>query len=63
MRGLLVAFEGLDRSGKSSQTKLLNNYITNSLKEKAKILVFPGEKYFNRSIDTYWKSNRLIFKE
>jgi dTMP kinase len=39
-RGLLILFEGPDRCGKSTQVKLLYNYIVNN-GSKAKIISFP----------------------
>lgn len=40
MRGLLIAFEGLDRTGKSTQCKLLNEFLT-TLGQKSEVIKFP----------------------
>lgn len=40
-RGLLITFEGLDRAGKTTQAKMLEEYL-NSINKPAKIIRFPG---------------------
>ena len=40
-RGALIVFEGLDRSGKTTQTEKLLNYL-NAKNQKAVIQRFPG---------------------
>ena len=43
-RGLLIVFEGLDRSGKSTQTQMLLEKLQKENKE-AEILRFPSKKH------------------
>jgi len=49
MRGLLIAFEGLDRCGKTTQARLLKKYFDPSLSyeeiKKAQLIHFPRIKY------------------
>ena len=40
-RGLLITLEGLDRAGKTTQAKLLEEYL-NSNNKPTKIIRFPG---------------------
>ena len=41
-RGLLITLEGLDRAGKSTQAKLIQNYFQ-AKSQKAIIIRFPGK--------------------
>jgi len=47
-RGLLITFEGLDRAGKTTQAKLLEQHL-NSINKPTKIIRFPG-KFLNFAI-------------
>lgn len=44
-RGVLITFEGLDRAGKTTQAKMLQDYL-NSIQRPSKIIRFPGN-YFS----------------
>lgn len=71
-RGLLITLEGLDRAGKTTQAKLLENYL-NSMNKPAKIIRFPGlilkkkggfHIFYNKNREKHvgWTDNRLIFE-
>ncbi|KAF1743987.1 hypothetical protein MXB_429 [Myxobolus squamalis] len=56
MRGLLIAFEGLDRTGKTSQSLLLRDYIRNILKQRCELIRFPDrETEIGSLISSYLK--------
>lgn len=58
MRGLLIAFEGLDRTGKSTQCKLLSEFFT-SLGELSEVIKFPQrDTDFGQSIDSFLKKQK-----
>jgi dTMP kinase len=40
-RGLLIVIEGCDRSGKTTQTQLLSNYLTSKNLDN-EVMKFPG---------------------
>lgn len=62
-RGLLIAIEGIDRTGKSTQTTLLKNYFTKKNK-LAKIIKFPDRTtMFGKQIDSYLKSEQKFEDE
>jgi dTMP kinase len=42
-RGMFIVFEGLDRSGKSTQAKKAANYLQSKLGLKCKSLSFPSK--------------------
>ena len=42
-RGLLIVFEGLDRSGKSTQSAKLAKYLNEELQIKVKSINFPSK--------------------
>jgi dTMP kinase len=44
-RGLFVSFEGIDRSGKSTQCDKLIIHIKDCLKENAQKYTFPGMSF------------------
>jgi dTMP kinase len=59
MRGKLVVFEGLDRSGKSTQSKLLHENLENSV-----LVRFPNrETTTGKIIDTYLKGTQDLCDE
>lgn len=45
-RGLLIVFEGVDRSGKSTQVNLLEKYFIDKRNEKVDKIRFPGKNNF-----------------
>lgn len=45
-RGRLIVFEGLDRSGKSTQSKILTDRILNEIGRKVESIRFPGLSVF-----------------
>jgi len=47
-RGALIVLEGLDRSGKTTQVKLLEQRFV-ELGRKVKVMRFPGEFHFSSS--------------
>lgn len=67
-RGLLIVFEGLDRSGKTTQSDKLANRLENSMRLRQKInkcwsnfIQFPKQRNQNRSTNkqTLEKGNRF----
>jgi len=64
-RGLLINFEGLDRSGKSTQAKLLKDFLEKNRGETS-IIRFPGLLSLShstltlsfREIDIHWKNHQ-----
>jgi dTMP kinase len=44
-RGLLIVLEGMDRTGKSTQCKLLKEYLINIKNENVELINFPGIYY------------------
>jgi len=42
-RGLLIVFEGVDRIGKSTQIKMLEDYFTRVKQQGCKLFAFPGK--------------------
>lgn len=68
-KGLLVAFEGLDRTGKTTQSKLLLANLL-SLNLKAKLIHFPVrtsatgrilDQYLKKQIDLNSQASHLLF--
>jgi dTMP kinase len=60
MRGLLIALEGVDRSGKSTQTQMLENYL-NEKHKKTEIIKFPDRTTtFGKEIDSFLKNKKKI---
>lgn len=60
MRGLLIAFEGIDRTGKTTQTTLLKKKL-DSLSLPSKILKFPDRTtQFGKEIDAFLKNKSKI---
>lgn len=49
-RGLLIVFEGVDRIGKSTQIKMLNEYFTNVKQQGCKEFAFPGNQVNNYNL-------------
>ena len=41
-RGLLILFEGLDRSGKSTQADLTASFMRQTWKREVELIKFPG---------------------
>ncbi|CAH7685969.1 thymidylate kinase [Phakopsora pachyrhizi] len=53
-RGSFIVFEGLDRSGKSTQSKLLNQRLIESLKGPSRLIRFPDRLTpIGKIIDSY----------
>jgi len=50
-RGLLIVFEGLDRSGKSTQSKRLATYFQEELQRPFKSIAFPSKCIARTAID------------
>jgi dTMP kinase len=42
-RGMFIVFEGLDRSGKSTQSQLLSTYIREEMGLPVKAICFPSK--------------------
>uniref|UniRef100_A0A1I7WBR0 Thymidylate_kin domain-containing protein n=1 Tax=Heterorhabditis bacteriophora TaxID=37862 RepID=A0A1I7WBR0_HETBA len=52
-RGALIVFEGLDRSGKSTQAKLLRDHIRKSGRD-AEIIRFPGMSLYLSNVPFFY---------
>ena len=64
MRGLLIAFEGLDRTGKSTQIVNLHKFLTQTLQKKSEILKFPQrDSDVGKLIDLYLKKKTVLGDE
>lgn len=66
-RGLLITLEGLDRAGKTTQAKMLEEYL-NSIDKPTKIMRFPGKYFFieifkgiYRKKHFSWPNHQLLF--
>jgi len=53
-RGSLIVFEGLDRSGKSTQSKLLHNFLV-----KSKLYAFPNNTVPTGNLINQYLANKL----
>lgn len=47
-RGLFIVFEGLDRSGKSTQSAKLTKYLSEEMQIKVKAINFPSKYWFQK---------------
>ena len=60
MRGLLIAFEGIDRTGKTTQTNLLQKKLTTN-SYPTEIIKFPDRTtIFGKEIDKFLKNHKKI---
>ena len=63
-RGLLIAIEGIDRTGKSTQTELLKKFLTKKKNKNSEIIKFPDRTtIFGKQIDAYLKSEQKFEDE
>lgn len=57
-RGLFIALEGLDHSGKTTQADLLQNELTTKFNIPAQVISFPNDKYESgQQLRSYLKTN------
>ena len=63
MRGLLIVLEGLDRTGKTTQTTVIKDYLT-SLNHPTEVIHFPARHtQFGQQIDLFLKQKKTFDNE